>query len=493
MATEHQLPWRNRNLERHIWNGTWAAITSRFTSRIATRGWSSSSSESQLETTAFIVPLSTVTVFDTVIQTTFVTVQASSLAGLQPTSSNAQSSRSPIISPASSSTPIPRSLVATTRETLPSGETGGPQSNFPSSTTYPSVPLVMTSGSATPESTSGFIGKVTAHRIHKKAIVGGLSGTIAGLLLIGVLVCLVLRRRRRKQAARGGGYNWAASDDALLSYAEEKGFISSVALPRPGNAVTRDSPAPAFQSPPHTAPAIDEDHRMIRMSTCHWPRPFALGAGEGYRETVPAGQLHCTNPDLSSRPSTPQTMASTTKTFFSRQRALFAASSRSQPQQQHPLAQELPTIKLVNPALSRECVARYSSTPSFRSYRTISTVQVVQHHTPDDPFLTPTSEEPVAKKRVQRPSIIRNVSTSRTLSRIGSLLHHSSRNRSGSCLEAGVRDSSHYSVDTDSSARYSGRSDPFDLDRQSRNWNLGNEGRPGSHFGSRSHILYEGT
>lgn len=488
-------PQSHRNLERNSWDDIWTAISSDFASHILSRDSNPGNTEVELgTTTALIIPFSTVEVFTTVFQTTFVTVQASSLAGLAPTSSRVRISRSSTQFQTFSSTAIPTSRLASASVRLPSVVvTDGSQLNFPSSTVSLEIPVVMTSGSAAPApSTESFIGKEPEHKSNKTAVVGGLSGTIAGLLFIGVLVCLLLRRRRRRKSAQAGVDDWASRDETLLSFAREKGFISAVIPARPGTAMTRKSSTQVFQSSPAAAPAVDEDHRIIRMSTCHWPRPFALGAGEGYRESAPAGRLRCTNPDLS-RPGTPQTTSSTPKTFFSRQRGLFGGLPRSQQQiqhNQHSLAQEIPTIKVVDPALSRECVARYSNTPSFKSYPSISTVQVVQR-TPDDPFLTPPPEETAERDQPRRPSAMRTITASSTWSHIGSLLHPH-RNRSATCLEAGVRASSHYSNDTESSARFSRRSDPFDLDRQSRIWNTGSEGRPGSHF-TRSQALYEGT
>lgn len=491
MDAKDELPM-SRSLKRNYWKDLWTAYPSRLTNRIAIRDTVARFAKPQADTaTALIVPFSTVTVFDTTIfHTTFVTVHASDLAS-QPTGSGVRNSHSSSLLSGSSSISDRTSLPVSARTTLPSVIVDG--SKPTSSSTSPTLPAVMTSGSTVPESTAiPIVGNESKQQSNKSAIVGGLSGTIAGLLLIGVIVCLLLRRRRKK-LEHASGSDWGTSDDPTFSHAAEKGFISPVIHSRSGTAVTRESPGQAFQGQPGTAPAVDEDHRMIRMSTYHWPRPFALGAGEGYRESVPAGQLRCTNPD--SRPGTPQTITGgSPQTFFGRKRSLLRGTPRPQSQQQqqrHPLAQELPTIKIVDPALSRECISRYSNTPSFKSYPSISTVQVVQHRTPDDPFLTPTTEEPTETSQIQRPSAARTISAA---SRTWASILHPLRNRSASKLEPNVRASSHYSVDTTtSSARFSRRSDPFDLDRQSRNWNAGSEGRPRSHLGQRSQILYEGT
>lgn len=473
------------NLMRYTGSDIWTALPLRFASRIAAlRHTRPILVERQIDsTTAFIVPFSTVTVFDTTIfQTTFVTVRASDVASLSTRSGVRSTLASGSIS-VSSSLGTRTSSLAKTRTNLPSVITGGPSPNSVSSTSSVEVPAVMTSGSTTPEGTAvSIVEKDGGRHPNKTAIVGDLSGTIAGLLFVGVIICLFLRRRRKK-LARASGYDWAASSDPPHCHEVEKGFISTIIHSRTGTAVTRESPAPAFQGRPGTAPAVDEDHRMIRMSTVHWPRPFALGSGEGYRESVPAGQLRCTNPD--SRPGTPQTISNSPQSFFSRQRSLLRREPKSQPQQRHPLAQEVSTIKVVDPALSRECISRYSNTPSFKSYPSIST-QVVHQRAPDDLFLTPTAEEPGEITHPKRPSAARTITAA---SKTWAQIKHPLRNRSASNLEADVRVSSHYSVDTTtSSARYSRRSDPFDLDRQSRNWNAGSEGRPG-----RSQTLYEGT
>lgn len=483
MARKNQLPLKC-NSEPVLSKNIWTALTLRFVDRIAIRDSDSGLAGRQLETTDSIIPLSTVTVFEsTIFQTTFVTLYASESADPLATTSRVRNTPAIVTLATSSSMSRIGSSSTITAKLLPPVVVG-------SSTISEGVPTVMTTGSGMPVPTvNTSSAKDPAQRSNRTAIVGGLSGTIAGLLFIGVIVCLMLRRRRKKEMSeQASERHCAARDDALLPDASEKGFATSFIHPRSATAMTRESPASAFQGLPGAAPAVDEDHRMIRMSTCHWPRPFAPGAGEGYRESVPTGKLRCTNPDRS-RPGTPQSISSNPKQFFGRPRTLFRGSSRSHLHQKHPLSQGMPTIKLVNPAFSRERPSRYSNTPSFKSYPSMSTVQVVHHRTPDDPFLTPSAEEIVGYGQLQRPNVQRTTSA---WSQISSLLDHL-RNRSASNLESGLRASSRYSVDTISSARFSRRSDPFDLDRHSRGWTVGSEGQTGSYLGRRSQILYEGT
>ncbi|CZT14179.1 uncharacterized protein RCC_00153 [Ramularia collo-cygni] len=423
----------------------------------------------RVKMTAGIIPFSTVTVFEsTILQTTFVTVHASTLTGL-PTTSGLRSSNSHDLSSASA---IRSSALAGTHTAFPSVLVSP-------STSSSVIPAVMASPSTAPQSTAiPIAGKDGEQKSHKIAIVGGLTGTIAGLIFIGVILCLLLRRRRKK-AEHPGGMDWAAREDTPTPHVVEKSFFAAGVHSRPGTAVTRDD-------------------RIIHINTRHWSRPFALGAGEGYRESIPAGQLRCTNPDPS-RPNTSQTIPKTPPTLFNRKRSLSRTTEMSQ---RHSLAQEvppvppvppvlpLPTIKVVDPILSRELISRYSGTPSFKSYPSISTVQVAQQPS-DDPFRTPSTGQSIESEQTERSSAPRpTTAASKTWAHILNPL----RSRSPSCLELRARASSECSVDTvSSSARFSRRSDPFDLDRQSRNWNAGSEVRSKSHFTRRSQILYEGT
>ena len=314
---------------------------------------------------------------------------------------------------------------------------------------------------------------------RKRAIIGGLSGTIAGLVLIGLIIFLVLRRRRKQQEAR----------DIDEDYMSEKGVHSPPVHRWAGFAaatpIGRGSPRDSHNYPASTSQiAVDEDHRIIRMSTRHWSRPYAVGEGEGYREAVPSGQLRVVNPDTT-RPSTPRRPSTdTVGSYFRKQQSAFAGfvfslprSARQSRTEQTSRAQETPTIAIVDPSLSRECVLGSTGTPSFRSYPSMVSLPTIRQQPPEDVFLAtlPEAESPVEDTSLppepgtRRPSLapLQNVagSASRTLSHFGHSLLQPFRPKSSNAATPQQKQA-HLSSSTYSS-RMSRRSDPFDLDRPS--------------------------
>lgn len=359
---------------------------------------------------------------------------------------------------------------------------------------------------------------------QKRAIVGGLSGTIAGLVLIGLLIFLVLRRRRKQQEARD-------FDEDSVS---EKGAYSSDVVQKWGGIATatpigRGSPRDSQHRPSSaTQIAVDEEHRIIRMSTRHWPRPYAMGEGEGYRESVPTGQLRVVNPDVM-RPATPRRPSTeTVASYLRRQQSALAAFSFGLPKSaRHSRIEQLTragqtpstTIALVDPSLSRECVV---GTPSFKSFVSLGSLPTIRQHPPEDPFLTPLPEcdcdalpplpPPSARGTQRRPSatpLQQNPanSTSRTLSQRGyNLLLQPFRPKSSNVPTAQQKQKQTYiSSPTDSCPpsscssspsyiRMSGRSDPFDLDHPSVRGSHTTTTMTGAGAGGGGGIsLYEGT
>lgn len=311
---------------------------------------------------------------------------------------------------------------------------------------------------------------------QKRAIIGGLAGSIAGLVFVGLLICLTLRVRRKKQ------------DSDLSSLAEKaeprppitKKFLGlATALPAAGT--RRDLWKNAQLRPVSiSAVSVDEEHRIIRMSTRHWPRPFIPGNGEGYRDSAPYGQLRVVNPDLS-RPGTPRKSSETVGSLLRRQRDalagfVFTASrpssvTRSRP---HSLGNEVSTIASVDPALARKCAPPYASTPSFRSYPSVTSLPTTYRYPGEDPLVTRSVERnkqlPRLPHEQQRKPTVQSGAgaASKTWTNLGSFIYTFRPKPDGVGAEpaTSVRELSHLSTSTNSS-RISRRSDPFDLDRPS--------------------------
>ncbi|TKA73924.1 hypothetical protein B0A55_05051 [Friedmanniomyces simplex] len=327
---------------------------------------------------------------------------------------------------------------------------------------------------------------------------------MASFVLIGALLYFCVRKRRRRTEDD--------ERDAHHEIVDEKNLRPTIK--RKWTEMTgKGTPKATPQLPPSTSPVtVDEEHHIIRMSTQHWARPYALGQGEGYRESVVPGQLRVMNPDASrpatprmssdtagsflgrlqhlgpSRPTTPR--SDTAGSFLKKQRSALAAvlltANRSRASSRsnihiHDTAPHIPEI-IIDPALSRECIAPNARTPSFRSYISTTSLPLVQQRPPEDPFLTPPDEKDEAptpsphQQRPKRPSLAPLQSAAgaagRTLSHLGSAMFNPFRTKS---VDEMVLPSSSArrpsSVSTTWSSRLSHRntgfSDPFDLDRGS--------------------------
>lgn len=501
-----------------VWEEFWAGIQSELAGQqLATR---SQATRPSMDTTIIVTaPRATVTVSTTLYSTTFVTVMASPeiSSGLpasndsstlpiwssSKTISSTSSSTSGTITMSSRRTALPSVIVINSPTELPL------QTGMPLPTTAPAVSNstadAATGGNPSPDS-------------QKRAIVGGLSGTIAGLILIGALVCVILRIRRKKPETHPE-CNDSLSEKSFMPPAFVRTWtglsnVSKGTVKQPTEVIRQLSPA-----------AVDEDHRMIRMNTRHWPRPFAPGEGVGWRESLPPGQLRVVNPDLS-RPVTPRRSPESAAHFLRRQRSslsgfVFGVNTphTSVQSQQHPPNQpQIPTITIIDPNLSRECVATYAATPSFRSYPSVSVLPIIVQQPPDDPFYTssvasiripeePESTESHKQTPRSRPGLdalqTAAGAAGRTWSHLSSQLLHPLRSRANSGIinphtpVQDVRGLSHLSYSS-SESRHSRRSDPFDLDQPSiRGSHNPPELRIANEFQRRNQTpnwrLYEGT
>ncbi|PPJ60077.1 hypothetical protein CBER1_07583 [Cercospora berteroae] len=322
----------------------------------------------------------------------------------------------------------------------------------------------------------------------RRAVIGGLSGTIVGLVIAGLLIFLVLRKRRKKRetvdtdmqsmSEKGESPDWMLPKFSSL--------VSAVPVGRGSHRDSRISHVSHVRPPSTTNIAVDEDHRMIRMSTRHWPRPFAMGEGEGYRDSVPVGQLRVVNPDLS-RPNTPRRNSTdTAASYFRKQSSAFAGfifnlprSARQSRIDETAWSREAPTIKVVDPTLSRQSVVA----PSYKSYPSLVSLPMVRQQPPEDPFVArawqnegqQTTEQPYAATTPRRPVLtpiqIAAGSATTTLSNLSSSILQSFRPKTSDQITTPqpMQKASHISTSTWSSrmSRISRRSDPFDLDRPS--------------------------
>lgn len=496
-----------------IWQAFWSDFVEQFPQHTATATTSQSGVSGSMAGTVLVtVPYSTETV-TTFWSTSIVTVLAPTPGIDSSTITTPSSSRHTTDFSTSAWSEITTSTQSDSRISPP------PAISQPTSSAWAALPSVITPTSddglppvvtANPTADLSSSNNATATAMgssspHKRAVIGGLSGAIAGLVFIGLLICLVLRLRRK------------GHDDDLTSLTEKaekteprpplKQKLTELVTVLPISRTAKDSPRNSQLRPDSVSPvSVDEDHRMIRMSTRHWPRPFVPGAGEGYRDSAPLGQLRVVNPDLS-RPTTPRRSTETATSFMRKQREAFAGFVFTSPRPQsivrttpNTLAQDVPTIAVVDPTLSRECVATYASTPSFRSYPSLTSLPTVQQHPAEDPFLTPPGETEKQLPALPHEQVPATTSASgaasKTWNSLGSLLHpfRARSNTATSQPATQVRGLSHFSVSTNAS-RSSRRSDPFDLDRPSIRGST--PARSGHEFHREGHapgwILYEGT
>lgn len=395
-------------------------------------------------TTEVGVPISTITVDTTILRTSFVTVPVTTELPDSTTTSRAK--------------PAPTDRSSRAQPTI--GSSGRHASfttsvNIKGPSTTPTLTLSfephrsIVAPSATVSPTIS-----ASHTVRKHAIIGGLSGSIAGLVLIGMLLCICIRRRRPPRE----------DEDEVTN---EKGLRPAIARKwshlTTTTTIARPPPALSRASTP------DLDGGLIRVSLEHWPRPFAHS--ESFRESVGPGRLRVTNPDPS-RPATPhprpslESMGSFLKWHRSAIAAVLAGSNRSRASSVAGSSRNLqiPAIS-IEPSFSSESVTRNLPPPSFRSYPSVATLPTIQQLPPEDPFLTPPEEreepEPVSPAKQHRPSIVPLQAAGRTLSHVGSALNPF---RTKSNFAESVKSHAH---SRNSFSTFSSAGDPFKLDRPS--------------------------
>lgn len=391
------------------------------------------------------VPIRTTTVDTTIVETSFVTVHLTTQIPVphpHPTSCKDSESCGQSTTTGDRHTTLPAIVTGTASSPTTSGVS-------PHQTEQSASAAAATSGPTVSKNSSD----------QKHAIIGGLSGTIAGLVLIGALIIFFLRKRRRRN-----------DDDDVESRGSmsEKGFRPMVA--RKWSELTTRRSATLAEPVVSRGSTPDFDGGLIRVSMDNWARPYAHG--QSFRESMGPRRLQVTNPDLS-RPETPMRRSSDSNvagSFLKQPRTAFAAflgggRSRGTSTSGTPNRDANIPIIAVEPSSGRGTPK--APTPSFRSYPSVSSLPMVEQQPPEDPFLTPPDErdELSTPSTPRRPGAtpLQTVAgaATRTLSHLGSALNPF---RSVSNLTMKSQ-ASRRSVATFFSSSSAG--DPFKLDRPS--------------------------
>ncbi|THX09509.1 hypothetical protein D6D18_01248 [Aureobasidium pullulans] len=244
---------------------------------------------------------------------------------------------------------------------------------------------------------------------HSAAIAGGMTGSLAGIALIGLLFLFLFRRRKRRPPYH----------EKHEAAAEPRMSSSSQALPSAiaGAGAPRHSDRSIVpqRSPSGRPPVID--HNLIHMDLNHWDRPLAHEDPHPRHDGSP---LRLMNPDPTPTPPIILTASSSVSPennphrFLQRQRSALAAAllsvKRSFSSQDvvprhaseeshthtsaHPSAHPSPlhiqdkSNKLTMP--SEVILAGASATESrpMSSQSAMSNNTIIRHHAPDDPFVS---------------------------------------------------------------------------------------------------------
>ncbi|WPH00464.1 Hypothetical protein R9X50_00329300 [Acrodontium crateriforme] len=405
-------------------------------------------------TDTVLIPISTLTIPTVSLETVFwtVTVHAPTAAvtnGIRSSSSKSDSIASTTVT-VSSFVTLPPVVIPNA-----SGDSSS-CSHAPSVTSSATL-------SASPSTTNTPTG-AAATSYHKHAIIGGLSGAIGGLLLIGVILGLFLRRKRRRYECELEDEKRSLGEIANRRWNDGTGSAGSLG----------STPQIARIGSPM---AVDEDDHIIRMSFSHWVRPFAHGKGEGWRDSTIQGQLRVTNPDLS-RPVTPKpTPDEGSPSFLKHPRSALAAvlggHNRSRTNSRSDLRPTPPIPERIVPHAPSQELLIPKSNPSCRSYPSAPSLAVVRQRPPEDPFAS-SDDQRICSKTRQRLSNASATSlqgaASRTASHLGDFLN-SMKQRPQNSAESKlaihtirqVSPGPASSICTGGSGPHTGRSDPFDL------------------------------
>ena len=316
--------------------------------------------------------------------------------------------------------------------------------------------------STTISSSSNAIRKESTDNVQKHAIIGGLSGAIAGLVLIGIILCACFKRRQKHRNESDRGRHSSMGDTLRRSWSQ---LTNTVGASRTASEASQQPIAVPIRPPMSSqSSSTGLNGSFLQVSMSGWSRPFAHH--QSFRESVGPGALRVANPDTSLGSVTPVPRGSTESggTYLKRQRsaitgALFgtrlsrssslAPSSQQRPQRAHSAS--------TNAMASSDSLAQPSQPSSSASQYSISSAaQRV------DPFLTPPLEESTvySPSRPQRPTLAVLHNAGRSLSNLGQTLNPF-RSRVDATTEDEDLASRH------STLTFSSDGDPFRLDRSS--------------------------
>nr|OQO32126.1 hypothetical protein B0A51_00969 [Rachicladosporium sp. CCFEE 5018] len=343
----------------------------------------------------FASPVHTVIETTLILSTTYVTVTAPS-----PTTTivflPVLSSRTSVASELPTSSPSENTLSDTTTAQSVAGSvissSAATTSSTPGSTSVASTSTggLVGSGSSSPLETAAPLATEQTKTHDRKAIVGGLSGTIAGLLLIGLLLFFCLRRRRKSRELReiSEPVSEKPMPPTFSTVVAKPGLVRQLSNFALGHLRNRSLPRPRRPSPC--------DGSLIRVPLDHWDRPFA--AGGGLRDSITPVPLRVANPDPS-RANTPQPAArpnflrkqSSNLVAFLHDRTRGAATApAADPDLLTPLG---PQTRHIEPALSREWLVHDTREGGVPTSPSQTTLPVIVQHPPDDPFVHETLRE----------------------------------------------------------------------------------------------------
>lgn len=291
---------------------------------------------------------------------------------------------------------------------------------------------------------------------QRRAIIGGLAGTLAGLVLIGFLLALFLRRRR--------------APDVESTTRAEKGMTRSVSRTWSQFITPRTVIAVPHRPASRQSSFAEFNGSLIRVNESAWARPFAHH--QSFRESMGLGKLQITNPDVPSGTATPVPRGSleSSNTYFKRQRtaiaaALLGGTTRSRANSSTPSggrrSMHLPTISIDG-----------DRTRSFRSYRSIKSARTIQQQRVEDPFLTPPMERsetnqhsPGGKAQTPNRAFLHSAagSASKSLAHLGQALNPF---RPRTAISTAEHDDDGR-ASRNSTMTFSSNGDPFKLDRRS--------------------------
>lgn len=251
------------------------------------------------------------------------------------------------------------------------------------------------------------------------AIAGGMTGSLAGIMLVGLLFLLYFRKGKRPLPYQEK--NGIAAEPRMSS--SSQALPSTVAVAGATRHSERSANVPPQQSISDRLPVID--HNLIHMNVEHWDRPFAH---EDPHLRIDGSPLRLMNPDPTPTPPvvlrssstsiSPDTAPDNPHRFLQRQRSALTAallsikrSFSSQdvvPRQAsddshihpsalpsaHPSAHPSPLHiqdknKLTMP--SEAILAGITVSRPISSQSAMSANTIIRHQVPDDPFITSSS------------------------------------------------------------------------------------------------------